>query len=175
MVVPDGLENLVGEPERHDVLDGFLAQVVVDAEDRLRAERASDDLVEVSRAFQVMAEGLLDDDPAPMGRVVAGHAVALELAHHGLEGLRRDRQVEGMVASRSAFLVEFADRACQSLEGFVVVEFAANEPDSLEQLFPHLLAEGGTSVLGYRVMNDLGEVLVLPVASGESHQPEPWW
>ena len=89
MVVPDGLENLVGEPERHDVLDGFLAQVVVDAEDRLRAERASDDLVEVSRAFQVMAEGLLDDDPAPMGRVVAGHAVALELAHHGLEGLRR--------------------------------------------------------------------------------------
>ena len=66
-------------------------------------------------------------------------------------------------------------RACQSLEGFVVVEFAANEPDSLEQLFPHLLAEGGTSVLGYRVMNDLGEVLVLPVASGESHQPEPWW
>ena len=30
--VPDGLEQRVGEPERHQVLDGLLAQVVVDPE-----------------------------------------------------------------------------------------------------------------------------------------------
>ena len=34
--VPDRLEQLVGEAQRQQVLDGLLAQVVVDAEDVLR-------------------------------------------------------------------------------------------------------------------------------------------
>ena len=40
VAVPDRLEHVVGEPERHHVLDGLLAQVVVDAVDLLLAERA---------------------------------------------------------------------------------------------------------------------------------------
>ena len=33
VAVPDRLEEGVGEPQRHEVLDGLLAEVVVDAED----------------------------------------------------------------------------------------------------------------------------------------------
>ena len=36
--LPQRLEHGVGEAHRHDVLDGFLAQVVVDAEDVLLVE-----------------------------------------------------------------------------------------------------------------------------------------
>jgi hypothetical protein len=43
-VVPDGLEDRVGEAEREDVLDGLLAQVVVDAEDLALRERPVDDV-----------------------------------------------------------------------------------------------------------------------------------
>ena len=38
--VPDRLEQRVGEPQREDVLDRLLAQVVVDAEDRVSGNTA---------------------------------------------------------------------------------------------------------------------------------------
>ena len=41
VAVPDRLEHVVREPERHHVLDGLLAQVVVDAEDLALAEDAA--------------------------------------------------------------------------------------------------------------------------------------
>ena len=46
--VPDRFEQLVGEPQRQDVLHGLLAQVVVDAEHRLLREDAVDHLVELA-------------------------------------------------------------------------------------------------------------------------------
>ena len=39
IAVPDRLEELVGEPEREDVEDRFLAQVMVDPEDPRFVER----------------------------------------------------------------------------------------------------------------------------------------
>ena len=60
VAVPDRLEHVVREPERHHVLDGLLAQVVVDAEDLLLAEDARDDLLELARRLEVGAERLLD-------------------------------------------------------------------------------------------------------------------
>ena len=63
--VPDRLEHRVGEPQRQDVLDGLLAQVVVDPEDRLGG-KTSETIALSSRAdFQVVAERLLDHDPPP--------------------------------------------------------------------------------------------------------------
>ena len=69
--VPDRLEHLVGEAQRQQVLDRLLAEVVVDPEDRVRREDALDDVVELARALEVVAERLLDDDPAPRA-VAAG-------------------------------------------------------------------------------------------------------
>ena len=47
VAVPDRLEHGVGEPERHHVLDGLLAQVVVDAEDLALVEDRQHALVEL--------------------------------------------------------------------------------------------------------------------------------
>ena len=44
--VPDRLKNGVGEPHDHQVLDGFLAQVVVDTEYLVFCERGVDRFVQ---------------------------------------------------------------------------------------------------------------------------------
>ena len=170
--VPDRLEHLVGEAQRQDVLDGFLAQVVVDAEHLVGREDLMDDLVQFLGAGEVVAEGLLDDRTPPRALGGIGQAVLLQLPYHLGEELRRDGEVEGVVATGAPGHVELVDRLAQLLERLVVAEVAGNEAHPFGQFMPDLLAEGGPSVFAYGVVDDLGEVLVLPLAAGEAEQRE---
>ena len=61
--------------------------------------------------------------------------------------LRRDGEVEGVVAAGAADLVELLDRAAQLVELHVVAEVALHEPEALGELAPDLLAELGAGVL----------------------------
>ena len=170
--VPDRLEQLVGEPHRQDVLDGLLAEVVVDAEHRPGREDPVEHLVELLRGLQVVAERLLDDHPTPRAVASVGEPVLLELPDDVTEELRRDRQVERVVAAGAALLVELLDGALELPERLVVGEVAGHEPDTLGELLPDLLAELGPGVLLDRVVHDLREVLVGPVTPGEPDQAE---
>ena len=78
-----------------------------------------------------------------------------------------------MVAVGAAHLVELLDGAPELVERDVVVEVAGHEPEALGELPPDLLAELGAGVLLDRVVHDLGEVLVRPVAPGEPDQAKP--
>ena len=101
-----------------------------------------------------------------------GQAGPLELRHHVGEELRRDRQVEGVVAAGAALGVELRHGLGEPVEGVVVGELAGHEPDPLGQLLPDGVAERGPRVLLDRVVGDLREVLVLPVPAGEADQGE---
>ena len=70
---PDGLKDSVGEPEHKQVLDGFLTQIVVDAEHLVLGENRVDQLIEFLGRRQVGAEGFFDNHPPPTIRF-AGHA-----------------------------------------------------------------------------------------------------
>ena len=72
--VPDRLEDAVGEAEDHQVLDGLLAEVVIDAVDLRLVEGRGQLLVQRARRGEVAAERLLDDDPPP-GRLVRSGTV----------------------------------------------------------------------------------------------------
>ncbi len=61
-LVPERFENLVGKPQGKDVLDGLLAEVVVDAEDMLFVEDIGQHVVQFLRGGQAAAEGLFHDD-----------------------------------------------------------------------------------------------------------------
>jgi len=125
-----------------------------------------------------VAERLLDHHTAPALVVIVvrpDEARVLELLRDEREVLRRDRQVERVVAHRAAFDVELVDGLTELAERLGVVELARDEPDALEQLRPRLLAERRARVLLHGVVDDLGEVLVLPVASGEADESEPGW
>ena len=69
--VPDRLEDRVAEPQREDVLDGLLAEVVVDPVDLALVEDLRDVAVQGPGAGQVVAERLLDDHAAPGALLVA--------------------------------------------------------------------------------------------------------
>ncbi len=171
--VPDRFEHLVREPQRQEVLDGLLAQVVVDAEHGVLVEHLGDDGVQLARAGQVVTERLLDDDATPRALLRRRQPVLLELAHHGGERAGRDRQVERVVAAGTALGVQRLDRVAQRLERVVVVERALHEPDPLGQLAPRRLPERSARVLFDGVVHHLGEVLGGPVAAREAGQGEP--
>ncbi len=67
--VPDRLEKRVGEAEVQNVLHGFLAQIVIDAENRGLIEYLVQGSIERLRAVQIPAKGLLDDDPSRFPRI----------------------------------------------------------------------------------------------------------
>ena len=92
VAVPDRLEERVGEPEHQQVLDGLLAQVVVDPEDVGLGEPPVEQGVELLGRGQVAPERLLDHHPRALGEALAGQAL-----DHGREGAGRDGQVEHRV------------------------------------------------------------------------------
>ena len=66
LAVPERLEEGVREAQVHDVLDRLLAQEVVDPEEALLREDRGQTLVQLARGCEIGAEGLLDDEPAPI-------------------------------------------------------------------------------------------------------------
>src|ERR1700755_1933159 len=63
--VPQRLEDAVAEAESQNVLDGFLAEIVVYAIDLALVEYLLQTRVEFARAGQVVPERLLDHYPPP--------------------------------------------------------------------------------------------------------------
>src|SRR5579872_4512122 len=70
--VPDGLEDGIVEAEDHDVLYGLFAQIVIDAVDLVFLQHAFDVAVQGLGGFQILSEGLLDDDTAPASILLPG-------------------------------------------------------------------------------------------------------
>src|SRR5207245_3619458 len=78
--VPERLEQRVGEAKHENVLDGFLAEVVVDAVDLALVELGVDEAVQFPSRGQVVAEGLFDDEafPAAVVAIQTGLAEPLD-------------------------------------------------------------------------------------------------
>ncbi len=64
--VPDRLEDSVGETESHNVLNGFLAQIMVDPVDLLFVRHFEDLLIQNLRRFQIVTERFFNNDSAPV-------------------------------------------------------------------------------------------------------------
>ena len=64
--VPDRLEDSVRKAECQDVLNGFFAEIVVDAVDLFLAGYAQELLIEGLGGFQVVPEWLFNNDATPV-------------------------------------------------------------------------------------------------------------
>ena len=104
--VPDRLEQHVREPQREQVLDRLLAEVVVDAEHGVGGEHPLDDGVQLAGGLEVGAERLLDHDAAPAAVALLGEPGGGEVLGDLREVARRDREVERGVAERAALRLE---------------------------------------------------------------------
>ncbi|MPN33911.1 hypothetical protein SDC9_181403 [bioreactor metagenome] len=118
-----------------------------------------------------MPERLLDDRPFPAVGLV-GHAVRVQLLDDLFEVLRRDRQVEGVIAVGAVLAIEPIKSLLEPDEGIRVVEGALDEVDAAHQLAPDLGAERRAGVLPNAGGQLLDELLFRPVAAGETDQSE---
>ena len=127
-----GSNSAFANRKRHQVLDGLLAQVVVDPENLGLVEDLEDVRVEPARGREVVSERLLDHDPrvGVSGPVEAGGA---ELARDHREELGRGRQIEDVVQVLSGALVELAQNLVELGVDLVVVERAGHVAHVVDQ------------------------------------------
>ncbi len=151
LAVPDRLEQSVGEPEREDVLRGFLAEEVVDPEDLLLVESLVDGLIEFARAVQVDTERLLHDDPRVLRQVRL-----VQRVHHGHHRFGRDAQIVQQMHFAAEHLSLLGNRARQRFWTILL----RNEGQIGDELLEELIGNGVVSELLAGLMRQLAEVSV---------------
>jgi hypothetical protein len=112
----------LGEPEEHQVLHRFLAQVVIDAKHVSFVEGHVQRAIELPRRRQIAAEGLLEHDARTVCAAGAG-----EPLHHGGEGAGGN----GQVVQRPPGVTQ---RLAQAIEDRRVVVVAAHVAEQAGQL-----------------------------------------
>jgi len=167
--VPDRVEQLIGEAQRQDVLHCLLAQVVVDAKDRILGKDAVDHFVEIAGTVQVVPERLLDDNPAPAVVVSSGQPRLVQLLADRRKTLGRNGEVERVIATDAPLGVELVQDLGQPQERGVIVECAFYETASVGEPIPDRLTERRSGVLFDDLQNLFGKGCVVPVATGEPH------
>src|SRR5207253_8136381 len=113
--IPDWLKHPVCKPERQDVLDRFLSEVMVDPVDLGFLKTFSQFAIERTRALEVVAERLLDDDTAPA--VLLGEEPRMrEPFAYQPEEIWRDREVEEVIRGDVVALANVRERLLQFVE-----------------------------------------------------------
>ena len=159
LAVPDGLEDAVREPQRQHVLDGLLAEVVVDAEDLFLGEGAADPRGDIPCGCEVMPERLLDDQARP---ALCGAALADGLDDHG-HRLRRDRKVVHAVAPGATLLVELGQQGGETILALLVGKVERYVAGRAREPLPHGFVEVVTAEFPHGVLHALAELVVRPV------------
>src|SRR5208283_1353001 len=90
-VIPKRLQQNVGEAQRHEILNRFLAEIMVDAENIALAERRADHIVDRRGALAVPADRLLNDDARARGCELLGAKPLRQRA----EQVRAGREIIG--------------------------------------------------------------------------------
>ena len=135
--VPDRFEDAVREAQGQHVLHRLLAEVVVDPEDLVLSEPAVQQVVQLARRREVVAERLLHDQPHP----ALLRAPLADLFDCGREGLRRHREVVESVAARPALGVDLLEHAPNPVLTLLVGELGADVAHPRGEPVPDVLPE----------------------------------
>jgi hypothetical protein len=156
LAVPDRLEDRVGEAQVQDLVQAHLPKEVVDPVELRLVEVGVDLLVQGAGGGDVVAEGLLDHHPGPLGQAGVGQAL-----DDGAEQERRDLQVEDR-GGGAADSVGDAPEGGRVAEVAREVRQAPGEP--LEDLVVHRLPGGLDRLAGV-----LAQLIGGPVVDRDPH------
>ena len=167
-VVPERLEDRVGKAQHHDVLRGFLPEIVVDAIRVLFAEDAGDHFVERVRRREIGAEGLLHDHARPCTGLRGVQPGGGDLREDAFVFRRRDGEVEEPVAARAALRVERVELCGEGGVAGGVAEFADVIENARGETSPDLLVQTRARALRRRLLEFRAPGLVRLLAAGEA-------
>ena len=123
------------------------------------AKCCADQLGELARGGEVVAERLLDDQARP----ALGRAPLAELPDERRHRLRRDREVVDAVPARSAFLVELVQQVGELVLAALVGEVERDVAGRLGEPLPDLGLEVVAPELADRVLHLVAELVVRPL------------
>ena len=145
--VPDRLHDAVGEAEDEDVLDGLLAQVMVDAVNVVFAEDRVDDAVQLAGRGQVDAERLLDNHTRPAVTRGALSPGTAQLFDDVDERCRWHGQIVEAVAAYAPLRFDFSQLLVQAVVAFRVVVATVGVEEARGERVPDLRVKRAPRVL----------------------------
>jgi hypothetical protein len=139
--VPKLFENGVGEAHHHEVLGGFLPQIVVDAEGVLFREGALDHVIEPLGAGQVCSEGFLDNHPGPTVRLRLVEAALAQVFQNDRELVRPCGKIVEAIPAGAALGIQLVESLCEGSVAFQIVKLATVIEDRRGKSCPQLLVD----------------------------------
>ena len=94
IAVPDRLEHAVGKAQHQNVLNGFLAEIMIDPVDLVLIDDSEQFAVQRPGGSKVRPERLFDHQPPPCASRLLQHAGAAELFGDRGEGGGRDGEIK---------------------------------------------------------------------------------
>src|SRR5262249_8619647 len=139
-----------------DVLDGFLSKVVIDPVDLCLAEPSRQFRVERIGALDVIAERLLDDDPAPPLVLLEQTRISKTVADES-EEVRRHREIEQIVRRNPMSFADLLQCLLHTLEQGRIVELTREVIEAIFDALPLL----GIERLAFGLANLFAHVLAI--------------
>ena len=172
VAVPERFDDVVGKPENHDVLDGFFAEVVVNAVNLFFGEDFLEVAIELNGGLQVVAKGLFDDDAGPFTVFFLGHSGGAKLLDDGGEKAWGDGEVKEIVAAATVSFVNGFELSLEAFVSFGISEVTGYKIDALDKPVPHLQVDRIGGELRHLGGQRLAEGLSSSPAAGNTDDGE---
>ncbi len=172
--VPDRLENPIGEPEYHQVLHRFLAQVMIDAEHLRFVQATGKRGIEFAGRRQIMSKRLFDDHAPPvLGLALVGclgrKAGGSQLLGDRAEEARRRRQVKQVISAGPAAGIHIGQQLLKLLIRLRILEFTLLvEQSALGKFVPAFRIEARASHLPNALRHVLLEAVAIQFVKGKA-------
>src|ERR1700674_2101991 len=120
---PHALEDRIGEAQHEKILNGFLAQVVIDAKNLRLVEKSPQQPFDLERALEVGADRFFDHDASKVGRSGFGdESRPIEALYAFRYGLGRHREVVDAIGRESARCFGLLEALLEAAEAVGLVE-----------------------------------------------------
>ena len=166
--VPEWFKNRVGEAQDHEILGGFLTEVMVDPVGILLLKGGVDHFVEMAGGGEIGAEGFFHDDarPAAVGRLI--ETGVLEVDQDVIKEIRSGGDVEQAVALAPARGVDLVERFGKAAVAIGIGELCLMVVHVFDEGIPHGFIMAGAGDLAVDLFQSLAEFRVGFFAAGEA-------